>query len=123
MEDHEATLRKLAIRDDAFIEKVLACEQENENASALDRKQHALVRIAGLIAMDAAPPSYMASVEVGLAAGLSRQEIVGALVALMPVVGVARVVSAAPKLGLALGYDVAHALEELGPSDLWGARR
>ena len=40
----------------------------------------------------------------------------------MPVVGVARIVSAAPKLGLALGYDVAHALEELSPTDLWGAR-
>ena len=123
MDDHEATLRKLAIRDDTFIEKVLACEQTNENASALDAKQHALVRIAGLVALDAAPPSYMASVEAGLAAGLSREEIVGALVALMPVVGVARVVSAAPKLGLALGYDVAHALEEFGPPDLWSARR
>lgn len=122
MEDHEATLRKLAIRDDRFIEKVLACEQTNESASALDAGQHALVRIAGLIALDAAPPSYMASVEAGLAAGLSREEIVGTLVALMPVVGVARVVSAAPKLGLALGYDVAHALEEFGPPDLWGAR-
>jgi len=122
VEDHEATLRKLAIRDDAFIEKVLACEQTNESASALDAGQHALVRIAGLVALDAAPPSYMASVEAGLAAGLSREEIVGTLVALMPVVGVARVVSAAPKLGLALGYDVAHALEEFGPPDLWGAR-
>ncbi len=123
MDDHEATLRKLAIRDDSFIETVLACEQENENASSLDGKQHALVRIAGLVALDAAPPSYMASVEAGLAAGLSREEIVGSLVALMPVVGVARVVSAAPKLGFALGYDVAAALEEFGPTDLWGARR
>ena len=122
MDDHEATLRKLSIRDDAFIEKVLACEQENENASALDAKQHALVRIAGLVALDAAPPSYMASIEAGLAAGVTREEIVGALVALMPVVGVARVVSAAPKLGLALGYDVALALEEFGPSDLWSTR-
>ena len=121
MDDHEATLRKLAIRDDAFIDKVLACEQSNASASGLDRKQHALVRIAGLVAMDAAPPSYMASVEDGFAAGLTREEIVGALVALLPVVGVARVVSAAPKLGLALGYDVSHALEELGPPGLWGS--
>jgi hypothetical protein len=29
----------------------------------------------------------------------------------MPVVGVPRVVSAAPNLGLAIGYDVADALE------------
>jgi alkylhydroperoxidase/carboxymuconolactone decarboxylase family protein YurZ len=123
VDDHEATLRKLAIRDDTFIESVLAREQENESASALDAKKHALVRIAGLVALDAAPPSYMASVEEGLGAGLTREEIVGVLVALMPVVGVARVVSAAPKLGLAVGYDVAHALEELGPPGLWEPRR
>jgi hypothetical protein len=38
---------------------------------------------------------------------------IAALVAVMPAIGVADVVSAAPKLGLALGYDVSRALEEL----------
>lgn len=123
MDDHEATLRKLSIRDDAFIESMLACEQANEIASTLDGKQHALVRIAALIAVDAATPSYMASVQAGVTAGLKREEFVGALVALLPIVGVARVVSAAPKLGLALGYDVGEALEELAPADLWETRR
>jgi hypothetical protein len=42
---------------------------------------------------------------------------VGALIAVMPVVGVARVVSAAPNLGLALGYDVGAALEELASTE------
>jgi 4-carboxymuconolactone decarboxylase len=46
-----------------------------------------------------------------LDAGASYDEIVGTLIAVMPIVGVARVVSAAPKLGLALGYDVSAALE------------
>lgn len=36
----------------------------------------------------------------------------GALIAAMPVIGSARVVSAAPKLGLALGYDLDAALED-----------
>ena len=36
----------------------------------------------------------------------------------MPVVGVARVVSAAPNLGLAIGYDVGDALETLENGDL-----
>jgi alkylhydroperoxidase/carboxymuconolactone decarboxylase family protein YurZ len=123
VDDLEGTLRKLAIRDDAFIESVLAREQENETTSKLDAKHHALVRIAALVAVDAAPPSYMASVEDGLAAGLTRDEMAGTLVAVMPVVGVARIVSAAPKLGLALGYDVARALEEMGPTDLWDSHR
>jgi 4-carboxymuconolactone decarboxylase len=42
---------------------------------------------------------------------VSHDEIVGTLIAVLPIVGVPRVVSAAPNLGLALGYDVANALE------------
>jgi hypothetical protein len=37
---------------------------------------------------------------------------VGTLVGALPVAGAARVVSAAPKLSLALGYDIDEALEE-----------
>lgn len=113
MRDHEETLCRLAIRDDAFVESILARVRENVAASGLDPKTHALVRVGALIAMDAAPPSYMDSIESALAAGATKEEIVGTLVAVMPAIGVARVVSGAPKLGLALGYDVADALEGL----------
>jgi 4-carboxymuconolactone decarboxylase len=108
--DHEDTLRKLAIRDDAFVESILA-ERGNVSTSGLDPRTHALVRVGALIAIDAAPPSYMNTVECGLASGATVDEFVGALIAVMPAVGVARVVSAAPKLGLALGFDVVEALE------------
>ena len=37
----------------------------------------------------------------------------GTLVAVAPLIGVARAVSAAPKLGIAIGYDVDAALEKL----------
>jgi 4-carboxymuconolactone decarboxylase len=50
-------------------------------------------------------------VQAGLNAGATYDEIVGTLIAVMPIVGVARVVAAAPNLGLALGYDVGEALE------------
>ena len=113
MRDHEDTLRKLAIRDDAFVDSILARERENVSTSCLDAKTHALVRVAALVTIDAAPPSYMNTIESGLASGATIDEIVGILVAVMPAIGVARVVSAAPKLGLALGYDVAEALEGL----------
>jgi 4-carboxymuconolactone decarboxylase len=109
--DLEETLRKLAIRDDAFVASILARERENIATSGLDAKTHALARVGALIALDAAPPSYMDTVECGLAAGATVDEFVGVLIAVMPAVGVARVVSAAPKLGLALGYDVVEALE------------
>jgi alkylhydroperoxidase/carboxymuconolactone decarboxylase family protein YurZ len=56
----------------------------------------------------------MNEVEAGLRAGVSRDEIVGTLIALMPIVGVARVVASAPNLALALGYDVSEAFETTG---------
>ena len=118
MEDYKLTLRRLALRDDLFIEGVLADERASPVLSGLDRRSHALVRIATLIAVDAAPPSYMSAVSAGLDAGLSLEEIVGTLIAVMPIVGVARVVSAAPKLGLALGYDVSEAFEVVGSDDV-----
>jgi len=46
-----------------------------------------------------------------LRAGASHEEIVGTLIAVLPTVGVGRVVTAAPNLGLAMGYDVTDALE------------
>jgi hypothetical protein len=46
-----------------------------------------------------------------LASGASIDEIVGTMIAVAPTVGLTRVVSAAPELALALGYDVDAALE------------
>ena len=45
------------------------------------------------------------------AAGATADEIVGTLMAVAPITGVARTVAAAPEFGLALGYDVDAALE------------
>ncbi len=112
MQDYRAILRKLALRDDQYIESVLA-EECRAGESELDGRTRALVCLGALIALDAAPPSYMQSAEAALLAGSTREELVGALIAVLPVVGVARVVSAAPNLGLAIGYDVGEALESV----------
>jgi 4-carboxymuconolactone decarboxylase len=119
VEDYTLTLRRLALRDDRFIDTLLAEERANPVLSGLDRRSHAHARLAALIAIDAAPPSYMSAVTAALDAGLTMEEIVGTLIAVMPVVGVARVVSAAPKLGLAVGYDVSEAFEALGADNAW----
>jgi 4-carboxymuconolactone decarboxylase len=109
--EYRDTLRKLAVRDDMYVDGVLADDVANQAASQLDGKTHALVRVAALIAVDAAPPSYMDAIESARLWNASSDEIVGCLIAVLPAVGVARVVSAAPKVGLALGYDVEAALE------------
>jgi hypothetical protein len=73
------------------------------------------VRVAAIIAVDAAPSSFQQAVTHALAAGATIDEIVATLEAVTPVVGAARVVSSAPKVALALGYDVEQALESLDP--------
>lgn len=110
MGNHEDILRRLAIRDDQCIDSLLA---RNLAASHQSAKTHALVQLAALESVDAATPSYLAAIDAARRSGATDDEIVGTLVAVMPVAGVARVVSAAPQLALALGYDVSHALEAL----------
>ena len=111
MEPYERILCRLSIRDDAYLDSLLGDDDGNLAASTLDRKTHSLVRLGALIALDATVPSYLEATERARRFGASDDEIVGALVAVLPAAGVARVVSAAPRLGLALGFDVAAALE------------
>ena len=106
MEDYQVTLRKLAVRDDRFIDGLLQTDRANATFAGIDDRSHALIRIGALIAMNAAPAAYMDSVQAA-----SHEEIVGTLITVLPTVGVGRVVTAAPNLGLAMGYDVADALE------------
>jgi 4-carboxymuconolactone decarboxylase len=111
MEDYQLTLRKLALRDERYIDALLQTDRTNPSLAGIDERAHALIRIGALIALDASPAAYMDSVARALHAGASHEEIVGTLITVLPTVGVARVVTAAPNLGLALGYDVNVALE------------
>lgn len=108
---YKATLRSLALNDECFMESVLGMGHDTVEASRLDPKTHALVRLAAALAVDAAPSAYHATIELAFAAGAGIDEIVGTLIAVAPTVGLARVVSAAPELALALGYDVEAAFE------------
>ncbi|HVP03631.1 MAG TPA: carboxymuconolactone decarboxylase family protein [Solirubrobacteraceae bacterium] len=115
MAAYTETLRRLALHDESFMESVLGMGQDTVAASHLDPKTHALLRLAASLAIDAAPSSYQSVVDSAQAAGATVDEIVGSLIAIAPTVGLARVVSAAPELGLALGYDVDAALEAPEP--------
>ena len=101
--DHDERLRRLAINDarvaaDATSGSAAAC-------SSLDPKTLALVRLAALVAVGGAVPSYGAQADAAVDAGATVGEIVDVLVGVVPVVGFPRAVTAAPKLAMALGYD------------------
>jgi 4-carboxymuconolactone decarboxylase len=114
MDDYKQRLRQLALHDEAFLGLLLA-DESTPSPTVLGAKTAALLRVAATIAVDAAPSSFQHAVAHALAAGARSDEIVAALEAVVPVTGAARVVSAAPKLALALGYDVEEALEQLDP--------
>jgi hypothetical protein len=77
-----------------------------------DPRTRTLIQLGALLAVDAAPISLQRAVEeAATTAGVEADELVEALVSLVPIIGIARVAMVAPKLGLALGYDVEAAFE------------
>lgn len=77
---------------------------------SLDPTTLALVRLGALVAVGGGRvPSYGALVDAALDAGASTTDVVDVLLGVLPVVGAARVVAAAPALALALGHDIEDA--------------
>ena len=111
MDEFKHHLRRLAVHDEAHLEEI-AIEGSSFATSVIDERTAALVRIAATIAVDAAPSSFQHTVSLALAAGATSEEIVASLEAVAPVTGAARVVKCAPRVALALGYDLDAALEQ-----------
>jgi len=68
-----------------------------------------LTRIAALAASDAPPISYVANIDPALQAGLTAEQLQDVLVAIAPIVGTARVMTAAGNITKALGIAIAVA--------------
>jgi alkylhydroperoxidase/carboxymuconolactone decarboxylase family protein YurZ len=75
--------------------------------SSLDPRTLALVRLGAVAAMGGcAVTSYGALTDDALANGASIGDVVDVLFGVLPIVGTARVVAAAPGVALALGHDL-----------------
>ena len=112
--DYMDRLRRLAINDAHSMEDVGGDVASGD----LDPKTLALVRLAALVAVGGAVPSYGAQADSAVSAGATAAEIVDVLVSVIPVVGLPSVVAAAPKLALGLGHDLDEALEISLESDV-----
>ena len=75
-------------------------------ASSLEPETLMLVRIAALVAIDAAPMSYVANLEVVSDLEIDPDQIRGVLAAVAPIVGTARIVSALSKIAEALELEI-----------------
>jgi alkylhydroperoxidase/carboxymuconolactone decarboxylase family protein YurZ len=102
----EEQLRRLSLNDDAAVRSAIGADAAS---AVLDARTIALVRLAALLSIGAPTASCRASVEAAHAAGVVDEELVDVLVAVAPVVGGARLVAAAPRLALAIDYDIAVA--------------
>jgi alkylhydroperoxidase/carboxymuconolactone decarboxylase family protein YurZ len=105
--DHvEQVLRRLALNDEKLVGSVLSRTMGLSPTAALDRKAEALVQVGALLSVGASTASLRWTVERAESTGATDEEILGVLVAIGPAVGLARVVAAAPRLALAMGYEI-----------------
>ena len=109
--DAQEKLLRLVLHDEEFVEDVLGVGKESLDVSCCDRRTHALVRLGALLALDAPSVLYQWNVEEAFAAGVTPDEIVGCLIAVAPLIGIPRVVAAAPDIATMIGYDINAALE------------
>ena len=88
-------LDRLASGDTPVLDTVFAMHLDALERSGLDPETYVCVRLAALVAMDAAPMSYAITFAAASDAGLSVEKAQSVLVALAPLVGTARITAAA----------------------------
>ena len=108
----QETLRRLAIFDEGLVDAGFGLGWAA--TSALDAKTTALLQVAVSVAIGSSAVCIQWGAARALAAGATKDEIVDVLLAIIPVAGLGRIVSAAPAVATALEYDIEAALEEPG---------
>jgi 4-carboxymuconolactone decarboxylase len=106
----QETLRRLVIFDEGFVDAGFGLDRAG--TSALDAKTAALLQVAVSVAIGSSAVCLQWGTARALAAGATKDEVADVLLAIVPVAGLGRVVSAAPGVAAALEYDVEAALEE-----------
>ncbi len=114
----EDLLRRLAVNDEKALGMVLTRRLGGDAQTELGPKVELLVRLAALLAVGAVTPSLHEAVDQASAAGATTGEIVAVLVAVGPVVGLASLVASAPRLALAIGYDLENGHGATGDDNL-----
>src|SRR5262245_12692367 len=111
---YQEILRRLAIIDDGFVEGQagLGLGLGMAGAQVMDPKTAALVRVGAMAAIGSPAVCLEWSTSRALAAGATEDEITDVLLAIAPVAGLGRVVTAVPGMAHAFGYDIDAALED-----------
>ena len=89
------------------LDTIAAMTLDSVERCGLEADTLLLVRIAALAAVDAKPVSYLAHVGPAVDAGVTIEQVQDVLVAVAPIVGTARVMSASIAITEALGLAIA----------------
>ena len=101
--DTHQALSGISAGDLNILDAAVGLRESSREATGLDPRTFALVKIATLIALDAPPASYAWQIGNALEDGVSPEDILGVLRAVAPQVGGPKVVAAAPEIMLSLG--------------------
>ena len=101
-EDFNDAMRELAQGNGPVLEALAKQSEGALQQTGIDPQTALLVRIAALVALDAAPASYLIHLGIADRGGVKAETIEAMLVELAPLVGSARIVSAAGKINQAL---------------------
>ncbi|HEY6315194.1 MAG TPA: carboxymuconolactone decarboxylase family protein [Streptosporangiaceae bacterium] len=106
-------LRRLAIIDESAAEEHARLRLSLPGELILDPKTAELARVAAAVAIGTPAVCLEWSTTRALAADATEDEITDVLLAIAPVAGLGRIVSAIPGLAAGLGYDIETALMEV----------
>lgn len=109
--EYQEILRDLVVNDRRLLARLSGRDPAASEGCALEPKTLALVRVASLVAADGPVETFRWTVGDALESGADEREVVGVLLSVASLVGVARVAATAAKVALALDYDLDAALE------------
>ena len=107
----------MATGDAPVLETIMEMTAASLSRVELDPATLILVRLAALVAVDAPPASYLMHVGPGADVGLTVDQVQDVLVAVAPIVGSPRKISAARAIIEALGFAIAVAAEAESDDD------
>ncbi len=109
--DREEILRRLTLGDAVFLDGLIGDRDGAGEGASLDHVGECLAKLGALIVTDGSEMAWQQTVGAALDAGVTPDEVVDTLVVLAPTVGRTRVITVAPKIARAIGFDVESALE------------
>lgn len=102
--EHRELLRRLTLNDERTLRHVISGRKMGKQA-LLDDQTRALVKLAGLVALEAEIASLQVGRDEVWASGAGNEEIVDTVIAVATIVGTTTLASTIPRLAIALDSD------------------